>query len=401
MKKIEFRVINGKSFGRVTVAEIDGKQWISGIDAARATGHEWTDFAVNKYVKECDRKIADIPDTQVVVNISGLHSLAAGSRKPYAEKAEKAITEAISLQEELKTAKIRKEVTNMENQVTINGQELPVREYNGQRVVTFKDIDRVHGRPEGTARKRFNDNKKHFVEGVDYFTVIQPSEIRTLGVTRPQGGFPEKVMVMAESGYLMLAKSFTDDLAWDIQRELVNRYFVVEAIKTINNIPATDNRELDIKEQELKFKQAELLFRMTTTDTLSDNYKNALITRAVEMITGEPLFSADNTEEKSSTADMETSKESVNTTEHEDKEKLYSATEAGAMFGLTRQKLVRIAKLNNIHGNKEYGRFQMCYYKCKNKSETNFNNVFYYNEKAIIRFREILGGNQLTIDVVA
>lgn len=57
----------------------------------------------------------------------------------------------------------------MENKLTviINKTELPIKEYQGQRVVTMKEIDAVHQRPEGTARKRFNDNKVHFIEGVD------------------------------------------------------------------------------------------------------------------------------------------------------------------------------------------------------------------------------------------
>lgn len=41
----------------------------------------------------------------------------------------------------------------------INNKYIEVKEYNGQRVVTFRDIDTVHERPEGTARKRFKDNK--------------------------------------------------------------------------------------------------------------------------------------------------------------------------------------------------------------------------------------------------
>ncbi len=68
-------------------------------------------------------------------------------------------------------------------------------------------------------------NKVHFIEGVDYFNVTQPSEIRTLGLERPQGGTPESVTLITESGYLMLVKSFTDDLAWAVQRQLVNTYF--------------------------------------------------------------------------------------------------------------------------------------------------------------------------------
>ena len=118
------------------------------------------------------------------------------------------------------------------NEVTINQTPLTVKEYEGKRVVTFKDIDAVHGRPDGTARKRFNDNKEHFIEGEDFYTVDQPSEIRTLGITRPQGGVPEKVTLITESGYLMLVKSFTDDLAWKVQRELVNSYFRVEQMRT-------------------------------------------------------------------------------------------------------------------------------------------------------------------------
>lgn len=101
----------------------------------------------------------------------------------------------------------------------INNAPLSVKEYNGQRVVTFKDIDMLHQRADGTARRNFNTNKKHFIEQVDFFRV-QPSEIRTVGIASNNGG-----VVVTESGYLMLVKSFTDDLAWAVQRELVNSYF--------------------------------------------------------------------------------------------------------------------------------------------------------------------------------
>lgn len=114
---------------------------------------------------------------------------------------------------------------NTNQLVHIGNSDISIKEYNGQRVVTFKDIDMVHGRPDGTARKRFNDNRNHFIEGEDFFVITQPSEIRTLGLERPQGGVPEKVVLATEQGYLMLVKSFTDDLAWDVQRQLVNGYF--------------------------------------------------------------------------------------------------------------------------------------------------------------------------------
>ena len=113
----------------------------------------------------------------------------------------------------------------MSEAMIIQGTAIQIKEYKGKRVVTFKDIDTVHKRPDGTARKRFNDNRQRFVSGVDFFKITQPSEIRTLGITRPQGGIPNEIILVTETGYLMLVKSFNDDLAWKVQRELVDTYF--------------------------------------------------------------------------------------------------------------------------------------------------------------------------------
>lgn len=70
--------------------------------------------------------------------------------------------------------------------VNVEGTELAVREYNGQRVVTFRDIDNAHQRPAGTAYRNFRQNKKYFSEGKDYI-VVKPDfktyEIRLSGIT--------------------------------------------------------------------------------------------------------------------------------------------------------------------------------------------------------------------------
>ena len=115
----------------------------------------------------------------------------------------------------------------------ISGQYMQIREYSGQRVVTFKDIDTVHQRPEGTARKRFNDNRKHFIEGVDFFK-ISPSEFRT-AIGEMNTKQQNDITLLTESGYLMIVKSFTDDLAWKVQRELVNTYFKARAAAAPRN----------------------------------------------------------------------------------------------------------------------------------------------------------------------
>lgn len=117
----------------------------------------------------------------------------------------------------------------MTNTIKIMGNDVTIKNYNGERVVTFKDIDAVHQRPTGTARKRFNDNRKHFIESVDYFIVkpsdVQMSEIRTSEINN------RGTTLITETGYLMLVKSFTDDLAWKVQRELVNSYFRVKEME--------------------------------------------------------------------------------------------------------------------------------------------------------------------------
>jgi hypothetical protein len=104
--------------------------------------------------------------------------------------------------------------------VKIENQTITVKEYKGQKVVTFKDIDTVHGRPAGTARKRFNDNKERFVAGKDYFVRNSDEARKEFNIAAPNG-----LILLTESGYLMLVKSLTDDLAWKVQRQLVENYF--------------------------------------------------------------------------------------------------------------------------------------------------------------------------------
>jgi hypothetical protein len=114
--------------------------------------------------------------------------------------------------------------------VKIEGTELAIREYNGQRVVTLKDIDRVHEKKTDTAKKSFQKHKKHFILGEDYFEITR----RELGERYSP---KEKIMgnpslttyLLTESGYLMIVKTFTDDLSWQVQRQLVNAYFKAKA----------------------------------------------------------------------------------------------------------------------------------------------------------------------------
>ena len=214
--------------------------------------------------------------------------------------------------------------------VTINSMEIPVKEYDGQRVVTFKEIDAVHGRADGTARKRFNDNKERFIERTDYFK-ISPSEFRTaIGAMdlRQQND----VTLVTESGYLMLVKSFTDDLAWSVQRQLVNVYF--RAKEAIPQKPMTDyqRRSLELREKNLSIKSANFLSRLAKKYR-GNAFEQTLDAYATKEISGEVLVPLPDIEDKT-----------------------YSAGEIGRELGISANAVGRIANENKLKTTK-YGKW--------------------------------------------
>lgn len=96
--------------------------------------------------------------------------------------------------------------------VRINNERIVVREYSGQRVITFDVIDAVHGRPSGTAARNFSMNKHRFIEGEDYYHFEGKQGREALQI----GGYTNfaelnnnphfSFYLFTETGYLMLVK---------------------------------------------------------------------------------------------------------------------------------------------------------------------------------------------------
>jgi len=146
----------------------------------------------------------------------------------------------------------------MKNLVTIEGAKLERIEFNGQAVISLPMVDKVHKLTEGNARRAFNRNKHRFLAGEDYFNLPYedwsilsgtncPAQIgkrptQMVGTNCPdqrpqrpdQKGHKGNMTFLTLSGYMMLAKTFTDDLSWKIQRMLVKSYF--EATKTVSDL---------------------------------------------------------------------------------------------------------------------------------------------------------------------
>ncbi len=126
----------------------------------------------------------------------------------------------------------------MSNVACVNNQSFAIKEYQGQRLVTFKDIDKLHQRPEGTAKRNFRTNIEHFRESVDYYKFCE-DEIRTNKIMCLPPKVHQDMVFLTRTGYLMLVKSFTDDLAWKVQRELVETYFEKKQAPEQTQLPSS------------------------------------------------------------------------------------------------------------------------------------------------------------------
>ncbi|MBR9936028.1 ORF6N domain-containing protein [Oscillospiraceae bacterium Marseille-Q3528] len=188
---------------------------------------------------------------------------------------------------------------NMNDVITVEDTQMQVREYSGQRVVTFGDIDLVHQRKPGTARNSFYKHKKHFVENEDYFVInkensnVAKNHIRNVDI--PNRG----VTLFTEAGYLMLVKPFNDDLSWKVQRRLVNAYFkakedksamLSEQSRTLAP-PATDwydrnRRKMDTVCKEMNISHSTLYRNILSR--LREKYDVDLCKEIYEVETGDP-----------------------------------------------------------------------------------------------------------------
>lgn len=126
----------------------------------------------------------------------------------------------------------------MNELITINNTQVEVKEYEGIRVVTAWDIAKVHGREVKRINEIFKNNIDKFILKEDYF-FLTPNEFSGSFKTT-QDFIPNNVKeipLFTESGYLMLVKTFTDDLSWDIQRQLVKSYFKIKETQKTMTLP--------------------------------------------------------------------------------------------------------------------------------------------------------------------
>ena len=117
-----------------------------------------------------------------------------------------------------------------------------------------------------------------------------------------------------------------------------------------------------VKEMNARVRMSNQYLKLAAADTVSPQYKNILVAKSAEILAGEPLLPLPKSEQK-----------------------MYSATEIGDMFGVTAQKIGRIANLNGLK-TEEYGEF----YRDKSPYSSKEVDAFRYNDRAVEQFKRLL-----------
>ena len=187
----------------------------------------------------------------------------------------------------------------MENKlVKINNVELGIKEYKKERVITAWDIGKVHNRDVGEINKIFNRNKDKFILNEDYFILkIKDFSERFKTIQDFIPNNVKEIVLFTESGYLMLVKTFTDDLSWQIQRQLVKGYFKLKELKS----SIDKDKRLEIMEKNANVRMAKML-KSLIPFSKSERYKEILVSEATKVLTGRELIPPPEVEAKTITA---------------------------------------------------------------------------------------------------
>lgn len=193
-----------------------------------------------------------------------------------------------------------------------------------------------------------------FIEGEDFCSILSEST----------GGRPSTDHQLT----IDMAKEICMIQRTDIGRK-VRKYFInveneYKEIKLINLRESRPDKShsLEVKEMNARVRMSNQYLKLAAVDTVSQQYKNILVAKSAEILAGEPLLPLPKSEQK-----------------------MYSATEIGDMFGVTAQKVGRIANLNGLK-TEEYGEF----YRDKSPYSSKEVDAFRYNDRAVEKFKRIL-----------
>ena len=181
----------------------------------------------------------------------------------------------------------------MDNKIVIFNKDIEIKEYNVDRVITAYDIAELHERDVKVINQQFNNNRNKFIENEDYFIAKKNLIHRSISLTSSNNlQNLKEIILFTDTGYLLLTKTFTDNLSWKIQRELVKAYFKLKELKERVEsgeleIRHTQSKEISEKPTELQLynsKRAELMIKAAEMMTES-KLKTKILAEASQILT--------------------------------------------------------------------------------------------------------------------
>ena len=181
----------------------------------------------------------------------------------------------------------------MDNKIVIFNKEIEIKEYNGERVITAYDIAELHGRDVKVINQQFNNNRNKFVENEDYFVANRNliHKLKSLTLVNNLQNLKE-IILFTDTGYLLLTKTFNDELSWKIQRELVKAYFKLKELKDrvesgeleIRNAQSKEINDKPTELQQYNLKRAELMIK--AAEMMADSkLKTKILAEASQILT--------------------------------------------------------------------------------------------------------------------
>lgn len=178
-------------------------------------------------------------------------------------------------------------------------------------------------------------------------------------------GKSNKCYELTRDGFSLLVMGFTGKKALEWKLKYIEAFNLMERkLREYKPIKTTEDKAKTVEAKLInaRTRMANMYLKLANVDTLSPEYKNILVAKSAEVLTGQPLLPLPKSEQKT-----------------------YSAGDIAEMFGVSAQKIGHIAKVNNMKTD-EYG----SWYRDKSPYSNKEVDTFRYNDKAVEKFRSLI-----------
>lgn len=194
---------------------------------------------------------------------------------------------------------------------------------------------------------------------------IEPSDFFIELTYKNERGKEYPCYNVTKKGCEFIAHKLTGIKGTEFTAKYINRFHDMED-KIRDGIPQKNgvDEKLRIMEMNARSRMAQTYLKLAQINTLSPTYKNVLASKASEVLAGEPVLPLPKVEQR----------------------KAYTAKDIGDMFGISANKVGRIANQNNLKI-EEYGEYR----RDKSKHSAHECDAWVYFDTVIPVFAKILG----------